>query len=123
VKTGANFCSICGKEIQLKASILLAPGHPRKARKFAMSAGMIQSYKELLDANEIGAQDKPLFDYTERGLNKALSILAARAGIPKGKRVSVQTLRDTFAVRKLVEGMSEADLLVKLGLAPKQEKR
>src|SRR5690348_7721186 len=58
---------------------------------------------------------KELFDCTDRNLNYILARAVKAAGIKK--RVTLQLLRDTFAVQQLQAGVSPEGLREKLGLS------
>lgn len=65
------------------------------------------------------AQSRPsqeaLFDCTPRALEYVIAGISERLGC--GKRITAQTLRDTYAVRQLRDGMPVAEMMIALGLA------
>ena len=71
----------------------------------------------LLAAYEAGRDEEAqkLFDILPQSVNKLVERVAARAGIRK--KVTPQTLRDTFAVELAKDGADEEQLLAILGLA------
>ena len=73
-------------------------------------------FGKLLTAYEEGREEsQKLFDILPQSVNKMVDRVAARAGIRK--KVTPQTLRDTFAVELAKDGASEEQLLTILGLA------
>lgn len=88
------------------------PRHRGKERKLAAGAGFVPIYRRLQE--EYDASER-LFPILPQSMNKLVERVALAAGLTK--RVSPQSLRDTFAVDRAREGASEEDLLRVLGLA------
>jgi len=85
----------------------------RKERKLAATPAFVDAYRKFL------ADYKPerrLFDIMPQSVNKLVDRVAAAADIHK--RVTPQSLRDTYAVEHAREGDGETRLLQILGLAP-----
>lgn len=94
------------------------PRHQAKERKLAAGAEFAPIYRALLD--EYDGLDH-LFPILPQSLNKLVERVALAAGLTK--RVSPQSLRDTFAVDRARAGATEDDLLTLLGLAPDARNR
>jgi len=87
-------------------------GKQHRERRLALPAEFTSTLKEYL------AKYKPtgeLFNCTDRNLNYILGRAVKAAGIKK--RVTLQLLRDTFAVRQLKAGATPDALREKLGLS------
>ncbi|CAN5523164.1 site-specific tyrosine recombinase XerD [soil metagenome] len=83
-----------------------------KERKLFASSELSQ----LLEAYEAEKEESDkLFTMLQQSVNKMVDRVAARAGIRK--RVTPQTLRDTFAIELAKDGADEEQLLAILGLA------
>lgn len=83
-------------------------------------------FGELLAAYEAQygiREDGKLFDMLPQSVNKMVERIARLAGIPKSKKVTPQTLRDTYAVGLAREGADEDQLLAILGLADDSRNR
>jgi len=101
------------------------PGAPAITIHFAPSTGKQHRERRLALPTEFSTilkeyQDKyqprnELFDCTDRNLNYILGRAVKAAGIQK--RVTLQLLRDTFAVRQLKAGVMPEALREKLGLS------
>ncbi len=73
-------------------------------------------FGKLLEEYEAEREDaQKLFDILPQSVNKMVDRITARAGIRK--KVTPQTLRDTFAVELAKDGADEEQLLTILGLA------
>lgn len=94
------------------------PRHRGRERRLAADAEFTTLYHRLLE--EYGTLDR-LFDMLPQSVNKLVERVAKAAGITK--RITPQTLRDTFAVDRAREGASEEDLLRLLGLADDSRNR
>lgn len=88
------------------------PKHRGRERKLSADAEFAASYQRLRD--EYAALDH-LFPILPQSVNKLVERVALAAGLTK--RVSPQSLRDSFAVDRAREGATEQDLLGLLGLA------
>jgi site-specific recombinase XerD len=84
----------------------------RKDRTLTLPPEFTEAFQRYL--NKYRPQGK-VFDCTDRNLNYILARAVRRAHIQK--RVTLQLLRDTYAVRQLEEGMSLDTLREKLGLS------
>jgi site-specific recombinase XerD len=87
-------------------------GKQHRERRLALPTGFTTIFKQYQ------AKYRPtseLFDCTDRNLNYILGRAVKAAGIKK--RVTLQLLRDTFAVRQLKAGVSPEALREKLGLS------
>lgn len=94
------------------------PRYRDKERK--LRAGL--EFKDLYDAFlKEYAPEELLFEMLPQSVNKLVERVAKSAGI--AKKVSPQTLRDTFSVSAARDGASEEDLLTLLGLAPDARNR
>ncbi len=88
------------------------PRHRGRERRLAASAAFAQIYQDLAgESDERG----PLIGILPQSMNKLVERVARDAGIDR--RISPQTLRDTFAVDQARNGATEEDLLTLLGLA------
>jgi len=87
-------------------------GKQHRERRLALPAGFTATLKEY-QAKYHPTSD--LFDCTDRNLNYILGRAVKAAGIKK--RVTLQLLRDTFAVRQLKAGVTPDALREKLGLS------
>ena len=92
--------------------------HRGRERKLAGDASLAAIYAEFRAAYPNAERLLPIFP---QSLNKLVERVAAAAGLTK--RVSPQSLRDTFAVDRAIEGAEEADLLRLLGLADEARNR
>ncbi len=84
----------------------------RKQRRLILPAVFTQAFQRYL--TKYRPQGK-LFDCTDRNLNYILARAVRKAGIEK--RVTLQLLRDTYAVGQLQDGMPLESLREKLGLS------
>jgi site-specific recombinase XerD len=84
----------------------------RRERRMALPAAFTPVLRRYLD--EYRPQDQ-LFPYTDRNLNYILARAVQQAGIKK--RVTLQLLRDIYAVRELHAGTPPDELREKLGLS------
>ena len=96
-------------------TIRVVTDDPRKVnqnRELPAGDALAAAYDAFLDArNPQGA----LFPYGFQAINGMVERVRKRAEI--NRPVTPRTLRDTFAVRRAVAGVGEADLLRELGLA------
>lgn len=83
-----------------------------KQRRLILPAAFTASYQRYL--HKYHPQEK-VFDCTDRNLNYILARAVRKAGIQK--RVTLQLLRDTYAVRQLQDGVPLETLREKLGLS------
>src|SRR5205823_3025221 len=89
-----------------------------KERKLAADAEFADAFQAYV------AEYKPLvrmFNLLPQSVNKMVDRIAEEAGI--SKRVTPQSLRDTFAVDQAKAGADEKKLLAILGLAPDSRNR
>jgi integrase/recombinase XerD len=89
-----------------------------KERKLSADAEFASAFRQFL------AEYKPerrLFEMMPQSVNKLVDRVALAAGI--SKRVTPQSLRDTFAVGQATGGATETKLLQILGLAPDSRNR
>jgi site-specific recombinase XerD len=84
----------------------------RKHRTMTLPPAFTEAFQRYL--NKYRPQEK-VFDCTDRNLNYILARAVRKAHIQK--RVTLQLLRDTYAVHQLQEGMSFDTLREKLGLS------
>jgi integrase/recombinase XerD len=92
--------------------------HQKKERKLAANAEFTEAFEQYL------ADFKPrarMFNLLPQSVNKMVDRVAEEAGITK--RVTPQSLRDTFAVEQAKAGADEKKLLQILGLAPDSRNR
>ena len=87
-------------------------GKQHRERLLALPAEFVTILKEYQDKYHPTLE---LFDCTDRNLNYILGRAVKAAGIQK--RVTLQLLRDTFAVRQLKAGVTPEALREKLGLS------
>ena len=87
-------------------------GKQHRERLLALPAEFVTILKEYQDKYH---PTHELFDCTDRNLNYILGRAVKAAGIQK--RVTLQLLRDTFAVRQLKAGVTPEALREKLGLS------
>ncbi len=87
-------------------------GKQHRERRLALPAEFVTILKEYQDKYH---PTHELFDCTDRNLNYILGRAVKAAGIQK--RVTLQLLRDTFAVRQLKAGVTPEALREKLGLS------
>ena len=87
-------------------------GKQHRERRLALPAEFVTILKEYQDKYHPTLE---LFDCTDRNLNYILGRAVKAAGIQK--RVTLQLLRDTFAVRQLKAGVTPEALREKLGLS------
>ena len=86
--------------------------HHGRERRLAATAEFSSLYRLLVnDSEPVG----PVISILPQSMNKLVDRVAREAGIDR--RVSPQTLRDTFAVDQARDGATEEDLLSLLGLA------
>jgi site-specific recombinase XerD len=83
-----------------------------KQRRLVLPPAFTEAFQRYL--NKYHPQEK-VFDCTDRNLNYILARVVRKAGIQK--RVTLQLLRDTYAVRQLQEGVPLDVLREKLGLS------
>jgi integrase/recombinase XerD len=83
-----------------------------RERRLALPAEFSEVYQEYVRKYEVS---DTLFPYTDRNLNYILARIVKNAGIEK--RVTLQLLRDTFAVQQLQAGVSFESLQEKMGLS------
>lgn len=88
------------------------PRHRGRERRLAATAEFTELYHTLIGDSE---PHGPVISILPQSMNKLVERVAREAGIDR--RVSPQTLRDTFAVDQARDGASEEDLLSLLGLA------
>jgi site-specific recombinase XerD len=110
--------------LQLNHFDLTDPTHPalsiqftdqvkqRKQRRMTLPSEFTEAFQRYL--TKYRPQLK-VFDCTDRNLNYILARAVRKAGIQK--RVTLQLLRDTYAVRQLQEGIPLDTLREKLGLS------
>ena len=84
----------------------------RRERRMALPAGWTAVYQRYMERYQ---PRERLFECTDRNLNYVLAAAIKRAGI--AKRVTLQLLRDIFAVRQLRAGVTLDELREKLGLS------
>jgi integrase/recombinase XerD len=84
----------------------------RKQRTLALPAAFSEAFQRYL--NKYRPQEK-VFECTDRNLNYILARAVRKARIQK--RVTLQLLRDTYAVRQLQDGLPLDTLREKLGLS------
>jgi len=89
-----------------------ATGKQHRERRLALPAAFTDIFQRYLQ--KYHPTDR-LFDCTDRNLNYILSRAVKEAGIKK--RVTLQLLRDTFAVEQLRAGVAPDALREKLGLS------
>lgn len=90
----------------------------KKERKLAANAEFTEAFEEYV------ADFKPvsrMFNLLPQSINKMIDRIAEDAGITK--RVTPQSLRDTFAVEQSKAGADDKKLLLILGLAPDSRNR
>ena len=87
--------------------------NPYKQRVLLLPADFVPAYKEYIATY---APQGKLFPMTERNLNLILKNIAKRAGVEE-KKVSCQSLRDTFTVRRVRAGEDIDTVMRKLGLS------
>jgi site-specific recombinase XerD len=87
-------------------------GKQHRERRLALPAGFSTTLKEYQAKYH---PNDALFDCTDRNLNYILARTVKAAGIKK--RVTLQLLRDTYAVRQLKAGVAPDALREKLGLS------
>ncbi len=88
------------------------PRHRGRERRLAASSEFALIYKTLLEEHDAHG---PVIGILPQSMNKLVERVARDAGFDR--RVSPQTLRDTFAVDQARDGASEEELLALLGLA------
>jgi integrase/recombinase XerD len=84
----------------------------RRERRMALPAGWTAVYQRYMERYQ---PRERLFECTDRNLNYVLAAAVKRAGLTK--RVTLQLLRDIYAVRQLRAGVSLDELREKLGLS------
>lgn len=93
-------------------------GKQHRERRLVLPAAFTDIVQKYQAAYEI---DDVLFPYTDRNLNYILARAVEAAGIPKAadgaNRVTLQLLRDMFAVQQLQDGTSFDTLREKMGLS------
>lgn len=87
-------------------------GKQHRERRLALPAEFTQVFERYQRSYALTEQ---VFDCTDRNLNYILAKAVKAAGIKK--RVTLQLLRDTFAVQQLKSGVSLESLREKLGLS------
>jgi integrase/recombinase XerD len=89
-----------------------------KERKLAATAEFGEAFRKFVQEYK---PERRLFEMMPQSVNKLVDRVAADAGITK--RVTPQSLRDTFAVEQAKNGATETKLLQILGLAPDSRNR
>jgi integrase/recombinase XerD len=89
-----------------------------KERKLAATAEFGEAFRRFVLEYK---PERRLFEMMPQSVNKLVDRVAADAGITK--RVTPQSLRDTFAVEQAKNGATETKLLLILGLAPDSRNR
>ncbi len=89
-----------------------------KERKLAATAEFGEAFRKFVLEYK---PERRLFEMMPQSVNKLVDRVAADAGITK--RVTPQSLRDTFAVEQAKNGATETKLLQILGLAPDSRNR
>lgn len=84
----------------------------RRERRMALPAEWTEVYQRYIERYQ---PRERLFECTDRNLNYVLASAVKRAGLEK--RVTLQLLRDIFAVRQLRAGVPMEELREKLGLS------
>lgn len=84
----------------------------RRERRMALPAAWTEVFQRYVERYQ---PRERLFECTDRNLNYVLAAAVKRADLEK--RVTLQLLRDIFAVRQLRSGVSMDDLREKLGLS------
>jgi integrase/recombinase XerD len=84
----------------------------RRERRMALPAEWTDVYQRYIERYQ---PRERLFECTDRNLNYVLAAAVKRADLEK--RVTLQLLRDIFAVRQLRAGASMDELREKLGLS------
>lgn len=84
----------------------------RRERRMALPAEWTEVYQHYIERYQ---PRERLFECTDRNLNYVLASAVKRAGLEK--RVTLQLLRDIFAVRQLRAGVQMEELREKLGLS------
>lgn len=84
----------------------------RRERRMALPAEWTEVYQHYIERYQ---PRERLFECTDRNLNYVLASAVKRAGLEK--RVTLQLLRDIFAVRQLRAGVPMEELREKLGLS------
>jgi site-specific recombinase XerD len=84
----------------------------RRERRMVLPSAWAVAYQAYLQRYQ---PRERLFECTDRNLNYVLAATVRRAGIEK--RVTLQLLRDIYAVRQLRAGISMEELREKLGLS------
>jgi integrase/recombinase XerD len=90
----------------------------KKERKLAGDGELTAAFERYVDEYKPTSR---LFNLLPQSVNKIVDRIAEAAGI--GKRVTPQSLRDTFAVEQAKAGADEKKLLEILGLAPDSRNR
>ncbi len=90
----------------------------KKERKLAANADFTEAFQRYVAEYEPMAR---LFNLLPQSINKMVDRVVDEAGITK--RVTPQSLRDTFAVEQAKAGADEKKLLLILGLAPDSRNR
>src|SRR5437763_2036714 len=89
-----------------------------KERKLAADAEFAAAFRRFVDEYKPVSR---MFNLLPQSINKMVDRIAEEAGI--SKRVTPQSLRDTFAVEQAKAGADEKKLLQILGLAPDSRNR
>ena len=84
----------------------------RRERRMELPAAWTAAYQAYIERYQ---PRERLFECTDRNLNYVLASTVKRAGVEK--RVTLQLLRDIYAVRQLRAGVSMEELREKLGLS------
>lgn len=98
-----------GAEITIFPRTTRMRNKERKLQALPEFGTLLASYMETREDTQ------KLFDILPQSVNKMVDRIAARAGI--SKKVTPQTLRDTYAVELAKDGADEEQLLLILGLA------
>jgi integrase/recombinase XerD len=91
----------------------------KKERKLAASPEFSSSFQSYLSSDF--KPSRKLFDMLPQSVNKLVERVTREAGI--NKKVTPQSLRDTFAVEEARTGANSTKLLLILGLAPDPRNR
>ncbi len=95
-----------------KVAITLGHNRPQRDRLVQLPPAFTAAYERYL---RLYQPQEVIFDCTDRNLTYVLARATKRAGL--AKRVTLQLLRDAFAVRQLRAGTSPETLREKLGLS------
>jgi integrase/recombinase XerD len=96
-------------------AIRIVTDDPRKVnqnRDLIASEALVAAYDRFLELRD---PESALFPYGFQAINGMVERLRKRAEI--ARPVTPRTLRDTFAVRRAIDGAGEEELIRELGLA------